>query len=201
MEATKKYSCKYIFFGLCVVLICFFLQASFKRLSELLERPLGTDIDYTVPLNDQADALPYSRSYELELSSFEILPNCLGSGQFGKVLKGKLTNGRFVAIKIPGGKKIFLSLERVASLFVCADLTKTEFFRALIDELKIMSHIRPHVNVLNLVGACTTELENRQLYVITEFCENGSLKDYLEDNYIKFEGVAFDFASNQFRVS
>lgn len=63
-----------------------------------------------------------------------------------------------------------------------------------------MSHIRPHVNVIRLIGACTQNVENRELYVLTELCDNGSLRDYLIRNTMKFEGFKVN-SIGQFLVS
>lgn len=68
------------------------------------------------------------------------------------------------------------------------DAANIQYFRALAGELKIMSNIRPHINVLSLIGACTNAVEQRELLMLTEYCENGSLRDYLIKNCVKFEG-------------
>ncbi len=70
----------------------------------------------------------------------------------------------------------------------------------MVDELKIMCHIRPHPNVLGLIGACTTFIENKQLFILTDYCEYGSLRDYLAKHYIKFEGFVVNRVG-QFLVS
>lgn len=51
-------------------------------------------------------------------------------------------------------------------------------YAALAAELKIMSNLRPHVNVLSIVGAYTA-VEKRQLFLLTEYCDGGSLLDYI----------------------
>jgi hypothetical protein len=72
---------------------------------------------------------------------------------------------------------------------------------ALVGELKIMSFVRPHVNVLQLLGACTKNLQkDKELFLIMELCENGSLKDYLQTNRFKFEGFTVNDVG-QFIVS
>lgn len=65
-----------------------------------------------------------------------------------------------------------------------------QHYLSLIAELKIMVHLRPHVNVIGLVGACTCGIEKRQLFVLTEFCGRGSLLDYLDDHRLDFEPVS-----------
>ncbi|XP_029410088.1 platelet-derived growth factor receptor beta isoform X2 [Nannospalax galili] len=51
--------------------------------------------------------------------------------------------------------------------------------QALMSELKIMSHLGPHLNVVNLLGACT---KGGPIYIITEYCRYGDLVDYLHRN-------------------
>lgn len=46
-------------------------------------------------------------------------------------------------------------------------------------ELKIMSHLGPHLNIVNLLGACT---KGGPIYIITEYCRYGDLVDYLHRN-------------------
>ena len=56
-------------------------------------------------------------------------------------------------------------------------------------ELKLMIHIGQHKNIVNLLGACTTE---RKLYVILEFCPHGNMlmflrskRDIYENTWVK----------------
>uniref|UniRef100_A0A3P9N370 receptor protein-tyrosine kinase n=1 Tax=Poecilia reticulata TaxID=8081 RepID=A0A3P9N370_POERE len=51
--------------------------------------------------------------------------------------------------------------------------------QALMSELKIMSHLGPHLNIVNLLGACT---KHGPLYLVTEYCRYGDLVDYLHRN-------------------
>ena len=46
-------------------------------------------------------------------------------------------------------------------------------------ELKIMSHIGKHLNIVNLLGACTTSLNKRELLLIVEYCRFGNIQKYL----------------------
>jgi hypothetical protein len=36
-----------------------------------------------------------------------------------------------------------------------------------------------HINILNVLGACTTNLRKRELLVITEYCRFGNIQKYL----------------------
>ena len=40
-------------------------------------------------------------------------------------------------------------------------------------ELKIMIHLGRHLNIVNLLGACTVGLARRELWVIVEYCRSG----------------------------
>ena len=57
-----------------------------------------------------------------------------------------------------------------------ADIT---YIKALMAELKIMSHIGKHLNIVNLLGACTVTLNKRELLVIVEYCRFGNIQKYL----------------------
>ncbi|TSQ81014.1 Vascular endothelial growth factor receptor kdr-like [Bagarius yarrelli] len=49
--------------------------------------------------------------------------------------------------------------------------------RALMSELKILIHIGHHLNVVNLLGACTKQ--GGPLMIIVEYCKYGNLSNYL----------------------
>uniref|UniRef100_A0A8C4GRY0 receptor protein-tyrosine kinase n=1 Tax=Dicentrarchus labrax TaxID=13489 RepID=A0A8C4GRY0_DICLA len=51
-------------------------------------------------------------------------------------------------------------------------------YRALMSELKILIHIGHHLNVVNLLGACTKA--GGPLMVIVEYCKHGNLSSYLK---------------------
>ena len=49
------------------------------------------------------------------------------------------------------------------------------YIKALMAELKIMMHLGRHLNIVNLLGACTVGLARRELLVIVEYCRSESL--------------------------
>lgn len=59
------------------------------------------------------------------------------------------------------------------------DQRNVEQIKALLHEMRFMLHIGLHKNVLALIGACTTHLADGDLYVLVEYCEYGSLDDFL----------------------
>lgn len=59
--------------------------------------------------------------------------------------------------------------------------------KALISELKIMVHLGKHLNIANLLGACTQNIAKRELLIIFEYSRFGNVHDYLlrhRDSYI-----------------
>uniref|UniRef100_A0A671NH63 receptor protein-tyrosine kinase n=1 Tax=Sinocyclocheilus anshuiensis TaxID=1608454 RepID=A0A671NH63_9TELE len=90
----------------------------------------------------------------------------LGRGAFGQVVEAtaygieKATTCTTVAVKM---------LKEGAT---------TSEYRALMSELKILIHIGHHLNVVNLLGACTKP--GGPLMVIVEYCKHGNLSSYLK---------------------
>ena len=68
----------------------------------------------------------------------------LGSGTFGLVVKAE-------AQRIISNE----STTTVAVKMVHIDKTEAVYIRALVSELKILIHLGNHVNIVNLLGACT----------------------------------------------
>ncbi|MBN3321676.1 VGFR1 factor, partial [Atractosteus spatula] len=119
-----------------------------------------------VPLDEQCERLPYDASkWEFPRERLK-LEKPLGRGAFGKVMQAsafginKSSTCRTVAVKM---------LKEGA--------TASEY-KALMTELKILIHIGHHLNVVNLLGACTKY--GGPLMVIVEYCKNGNLSSYLK---------------------
>ena len=60
-------------------------------------------------------------------------------------------------------------------------------FYAIIDELKILSNLRMHPNLVNLLGACTSNSHLNEVYLLLEYCPFGDLKRFLLDHRERFE--------------
>ena len=132
-----------------------------KKLSKLREKNKQIGV---VPLNDLNS---YSRGFEndFEISLDELYfdedNNQIGKGTFGEVLRGQW-RGEEVAVK-------FLKNSMLDS---------EESIRQFIDECNILKNLH-HPNILLYMGACTT---GPQFFVVTEFCENGNLFEFLHIN-------------------
>ncbi|XP_034562745.1 vascular endothelial growth factor receptor 1 isoform X2 [Notolabrus celidotus] len=118
------------------------------------------------PMEEQCERLQYDpNKWEFPRERLK-LGKPLGRGAFGKVMQASAfgidnsTNCRTVAVKM---------LKEGA--------TASEH-KALMTELKILNHIGHHLNVVNLLGACT-ELGG-PLMVIVEYCCYGNLSAFLK---------------------
>ncbi|KAJ8247151.1 hypothetical protein GJAV_G00259330 [Gymnothorax javanicus] len=118
-----------------------------------------------VPLEDQCEFLPYDSS-QWEISRDRLrLGKVLGHGAFGKVIEASTF-----------GLNKTACLDTVAVKMLKEGATASEH-KALMSELKILIHIGHHLNVVNLLGACTKP--NGPLMVIVEYCKYGNLSNYL----------------------
>ncbi|GJQ81452.1 Pvr [Trypoxylus dichotomus] len=151
-------------------------------------------------IDDQAELLPYDKeSWEIPKEKIK-LGKQLGAGAFGVVMKAiieQYDNDTDLTVAIKMVKKN-------------ADDT---YLRALVSELKIMVHLGKHLNVVNLIGACTKHIGKRELYVVVEFCRFGNLHNYLlrhRENFInqvdpetgKIDyAIGVDILSRSFSVS
>ncbi|XP_078050783.1 macrophage colony-stimulating factor 1 receptor-like [Augochlora pura] len=99
--------------------------------------------DLTV--DDQADLLPYDKKWEFPSDRLK-LGKQLGSGAFGVVLKAE-------ALGICEGEAV--TTVAVKMVRRCPNLL---YISALASELKIMIHLGKHLNVVNLLGACTKNI-------------------------------------------
>ncbi|XP_015606080.1 vascular endothelial growth factor receptor 1 isoform X2 [Cephus cinctus] len=120
--------------------------------------------DLTV--DDQAELLPYDKKWEFPRERLK-LGKQLGSGAFGVVMKAEAQ-----------GISEDESVTTVAVKMVRRGTDPT-YIRALASELKIMVHLGKHLNVVNLLGACTKNIAKRELFVIVEYCRFGNLHNYL----------------------
>ncbi|XP_066532939.1 vascular endothelial growth factor receptor 2 [Hoplias malabaricus] len=119
-----------------------------------------------MPMDEHCERLTYdANKWEFPRERLK-LGEPLGRGAFGQVVEAaafgieKATTCTTVAVKM---------LKEGA--------TSSEY-RALMSELKILIHIGHHLNVVNLLGACTKP--GGPLMVIVEYCKHGNLSSYLK---------------------
>ncbi|XP_076677141.1 fibroblast growth factor receptor homolog 1 isoform X1 [Andrena cerasifolii] len=109
--------------------------------------------------------LPVDSAWELPREQLT-LGNTLGEGAFGKVVRAQTNTGK------PGIPSV------VAVKMLKEGHTDAEMMD-LVSEMEMMKMIGKHVNIINLLGACT---QGGPLYVVVEFAPHGNLRDFLRDH-------------------
>ncbi|XP_029304869.1 platelet-derived growth factor receptor beta-like isoform X3 [Cottoperca gobio] len=108
--------------------------------------------------------LPYNFTWEVPRDNV-VLGQVLGSGAFGRVVEASVSD----LLHSHSTTKVAVKMVKPSSGAV----------QSLMSELKVMVHLGPHLNVVNLLGACT---RGGPVYLITEFCRHGDLVNYLQRN-------------------
>ncbi|XP_041807993.1 platelet-derived growth factor receptor beta-like [Chelmon rostratus] len=121
--------------------------------------PDGQQYTYLDPAH-----LPYNSSWEVPRDNI-VLGQVLGSGAFGRVVEATASG----LLHSQSATKVAIKMVKPSSGAV----------QCLMSELKVLVHLGPHLNVVNLLGACT---RGGPVYLITEFCCHGDLVNYLQRN-------------------
>ncbi|XP_019866136.2 vascular endothelial growth factor receptor 1 isoform X3 [Aethina tumida] len=180
--SNKPPSSLYLYIIIVVILIASLILVVFLtihiRREKLLQKELkeaglahfqkgqAENINPDLGIDEQADLLPYDKKWEFPVENL-CIEKQLGSGAFGVVKKAVAKN------IIPGEDKTIVAVKMVKKT---AD---NLHIRALATELKIMVHLGQHLNVVNLLGAVTTNVARRELMVIVEYCRYGNLQNFL----------------------
>ncbi|CAN8189945.1 unnamed protein product [Coccothraustes coccothraustes] len=125
--------------------------------------------------------LPYDSTWEVPRDKL-VLGRTLGSGAFGRVVEATAHGLSHSRATMKVAVKMLKSTARSSEK------------QALMSELKIMSHLGPHLNIVNLLGACT---KGGPIYIITEYCRYGDLVDYLHRNKHTFLQACGDKARRE----
>ncbi|XP_066575995.1 vascular endothelial growth factor receptor 2 isoform X2 [Amia ocellicauda] len=119
-----------------------------------------------LPMDEKCERLTYDASkWEFPRDRLK-LGQPLGRGAFGQVVEAAAF-----------GIEKAATCTTVAVKMLKEGATSSEY-RALLSELKILIHIGHHLNVVNLLGACTKP--GGPLMVIVEYCKYGNLSSYLK---------------------
>lgn len=139
---------------------------------DIFDKGNPESINPDLPIDEQTELLPYDKRWEFPRANLK-LGKQLGAGAFGRVVKAEATgidrseNG---ALREP---VTIVAVKMVRSHGNMIGL------KALMSELKIMIHLGSHLNVVNLLGACTKHVTKGELLVIVEYCRYGNIQNYL----------------------
>uniref|UniRef100_A0A7N6B7H3 receptor protein-tyrosine kinase n=1 Tax=Anabas testudineus TaxID=64144 RepID=A0A7N6B7H3_ANATE len=158
---------------LCLIVIMLFYKymqkPKYQVQWKVIEGIHGNNYVYIDP-----SQLPYDHQWEFPRNNLRF-GKTLGSGAFGKVVEAtayglsKADSVMTVAVKM---------------LKSSAHATEKE---ALMSELKVLSYLGNHMNIVNLLGACTV---GGPTLVITEYCCFGDLLNFLRrkrESFISFK--------------
>ena len=121
-------------------------------------------------INRQAALLSYDTHREIPRSLFSVT-DYIGCGNFGNVCKGELKG-------LYGPKSI--TTVAIKSIDGPADGAE---LRDFLQEIKIMSYIKPHPFLVSMIGSCCSdEGDSREMWLIIEYCPHCDLKNYLIEN-------------------
>ncbi|XP_041670537.1 receptor-type tyrosine-protein kinase FLT3 [Cheilinus undulatus] len=108
----------------------------------------------------------YDQRWEFPRENLE-LGKELGSGAFGMVVQATA-----YGISKPG-------VSQQVAVKMLKDKHQTVEKEALMSELKMLTHIGHHANIVNLLGACT---DSGPTYLIFQYCCYGDLLNYMKKN-------------------
>ncbi|XP_029313404.1 LOW QUALITY PROTEIN: receptor-type tyrosine-protein kinase FLT3 [Cottoperca gobio] len=125
----------------------------------------------------------YNLKWEFPRENLE-LGSELGSGAFGMVVQATA-----YGINKPG-------VPQQVAVKMLKEKHQTVEKEALMSELKMLTHIGQHANIVNLLGACT---DTGPTYLIFQYCCYGDLLNYLKTNRERYhKSVSDAFTKDRF---
>ncbi|KAJ7409594.1 receptor-type tyrosine-protein kinase FLT3 [Willisornis vidua] len=177
MVVTKKFTLyvRSCFFSKTYSTVCFCLPKQLRYESQLqmiqMIRPSDNEYIYI-----DFREFEYDLKWEFPRENLEF-GQVLGSGAFGKVV-----NATAYGIS-NAGDSVQVAVKMLKEK---PDASEED---ALMSELKMMTHIGSHENIVNLLGACTV---SGPIYLIFEYCCYGDLLNYLRSKREKFHWTLTD---------
>ncbi|KAK6305691.1 hypothetical protein J4Q44_G00244710 [Coregonus suidteri] len=149
----------FLFLLLVIVLYKYKQKPKYEVRWKIIEDNDGNNYTFIDPTQ-----LPYNKKWEFPRDKLR-LGQILGAGAFGKVVEATAYG---------------LGTDDNMTTRVAVKMLKpsahSEEREALMSELKILSHLGCHDNIVNLLGACT---QGGPMLMITEYCSHGDLLNFL----------------------
>ncbi|XP_029626026.1 macrophage colony-stimulating factor 1 receptor 1 isoform X2 [Salmo trutta] len=149
----------FLFLLLVIVLYKYKQKPKYEVRWKIIEANDGNNYTFIDPTQ-----LPYNKKWEFPRDKLR-LGQILGAGAFGKVVEATAYG---------------LGTDDNMTTRVAVKMLKpsahSEEREALMSELKILSHLGCHDNIVNLLGACT---QGGPMLMITEYCSHGDLLNFL----------------------
>lgn len=125
-------------------------------------------------LDEQVNNLQYD-NHKWEIPRKRVLMlETIGHGYYGKVVKAAV-------IGLPGEPLTSTTTVAVKKLRKHGDNINQA--KVLLSQLKLLCNLgRGHVNIVNLLAACTVDLAAGRLMLIVDYCDYGNIKEFLVRN-------------------
>uniref|UniRef100_A0A4W5LJL9 receptor protein-tyrosine kinase n=1 Tax=Hucho hucho TaxID=62062 RepID=A0A4W5LJL9_9TELE len=148
-----------LFFLLVIVLYKYKQKPKYEVRWKIIETNDGNNYTFIDPTQ-----LPYNKKWEFPRDKLR-LGQILGAGAFGKVVEATAY-----------GLGTDANMTTRVAVKMLKPRAHSEEREALMSELKILSHLGSHDNIVNLLGACT---QGGPMLMITEYCSYGDLLNFL----------------------
>jgi len=158
------------------------LLAPIVRMEKVMVRGVDTTMDTNMSEESYEFQLDVDWEFPRELLE---LGDELGQGAFGRVLRGTAFNCKVkesLGSQDESGCPLVITSNAVEPVMVAVKMLKEEHSEEevvdLVKEIEIMKAVGGHVNIVNLLGACTQPY-GKPLLAIMEFAQFGNLRDHL----------------------
>ncbi|OXA60786.1 Vascular endothelial growth factor receptor 1 [Folsomia candida] len=157
-----------------------------RRESEIYERVQGVD--------DLLHQIEFPQENHVSSDQFQIGETLLKMEHDFFVKKGTLTKEWTSSESGSFGRPRHTSpdamLQRVTvAIKIFRQNVDVEAVRRMLLETKILTMFINHNNVIKLLGFCTENVHKGKMTLILEYCERGTLEDFLKENYSEFQDL------------
>ena len=159
-----------VIFGLVIIIILAMLFFGWKKKKREYQYIEPIPYYHDTLVLDSFEKMSHDTKREIDRCLFDVGEE-IGSGNFGKVFVGKL-------------HELYGPASNTAVAIKTAHGTANEnAIHDLLLEIKLLSYIDAHPNLVSMIGSCVSELKSTgKVWLIIEFCDFGDLKTYLKEN-------------------
>ena len=164
-------------------------QEYLELLAQNLQKGDHSRISDKLFLNDQISLLSFIRNREIDRKDFSV-GNICGKGNFGAVYKG-VARGLF-----------YRGSETDVAMKTILDVTNHNDTDCFLAEIKLLSNLKMHCNLVNMLGSYTSSIrETGEIWILLELCEFGDLKGFITKNRDAFLSSFEGYVDKKLRIN